>query len=74
MRQAGNIQIYDLNNIFELDNNTLISCNSIGLKLYNFVQNEIKFVKAIPMFLDVENIILINTNIFLVIHQYLYII
>ena len=69
MRQAGNIQIYDLNNIFELDNNTLISCNSIGLKLYNIVQNEIKFVKAIPMFLDVENIILINTNIFLVIHH-----
>ena len=73
MRQAGNIQIYDLNNIFELDNNTLISCNSIGLKLYNIVQNEIKFVKAIPMFLDVENIILINTNIFLVIHHYIYI-
>ena len=33
--QIGYVELYDLYNVIELDNNTLLSCNSIGIKLYN---------------------------------------
>ena len=52
--------------------NILLSCNSIGIKIYNFINNEYKLVKVIPMFLDVENIIQIRVNNFLVIHHHYY--
>ena len=51
--QIGYVEMYDLYNIIQLDNSTLISCNSLGLKLYNFVEKGLKFIKVIPMFLDV---------------------
>ena len=37
MYQIGYVEEYDLYNIVELDNNILISCNSIGLKIYNYI-------------------------------------
>ena len=70
--QRGSIDVYDLYNIIELDNNALLSCNSIGIKIYNFINNEYKLISAIPMFLDVENIIQIKPNNFLVIHHHYY--
>ena len=55
-----------------MDNNILLSCNSIGIKIYNFLNNEYKLVKVIPMFLDVRNVIQIKPNDFLVIHHHYY--
>ena len=71
--QIGYLELYDLYNIIEFENNILISCNSLGIKIYNFVDNEYKYVKTIPMFLDVENMIKIKDNNFLIIHHYIYI-
>ena len=68
--QIGYIDIYDLYNIIELDNNTLVSCNSLGIKLYNYTNKEYKLIKVIPMFLDVKNLIHIKDNNYLVIHHY----
>ena len=70
--QIGMVDIYDLYNVIELENNNLLSCNSIGLKIYNYIENEYKLIKIIPMFLDVENVIQIRENYFLVIHHYTY--
>ena len=70
--QIGMIEMYDLYNIIELENNILLSCNSIGLKIYNFKKKEYILEKVIPMFLDVEYAILIKTNIFLIIHHFKY--
>ena len=67
--QIGYVEEYDLYNIVELDNNTLVSCNSIGLKIYNYIENEYKLVKVISMFLDTENLIQIEKNNFLIIHH-----
>ena len=68
--QSGHFfQIYDLYNIIELDNNTLLSCNSHGIKFYNFINNQYKLVNVIPMFLDVRNVIQINPNNSLIIHH-----
>jgi len=69
MCQIGYVPIYSLYNIIELENNALFSCNSIGIKVYNFIDNEYKLVKVIPMFLDVENLIKIKDNNFLVVHH-----
>ena len=66
------IELYDLYNIIELDNNTLLSCNSIGIKLYNYNNKEYKLIKVIRMFLDVKNMIQIKDNNYLVIHHYTY--
>ena len=68
--QLGDIEIYDLYNIIELENNILLSCNSIGIKIYKFIKKEYKLINVIPMFLDVENLIQIKDNNFLVIHHY----
>ena len=70
MCQIGHIDIYDLYNIIELDDNTLLSCNSLGIKLYNYTNKEYKLIKVIPMFLDVKNLIHIKDNNYLVIHHY----
>ena len=69
--QIGYMEIYDLYNIIELDNNILLSCNSVGIKYYNFINNEYKLEKVIPM-LDVSNVIQINPNNPLIIHHYTY--
>ena len=65
----GYVPIYSLYNIIEFENNVLLSCNSVGIKLYNFIDNEYKLVKVIPMFLDVENVIKIKDNNFLIVHH-----
>ena len=70
--QIGEVDKYNLYNIIELDNNILLSCNSIGLKIYNFIENEYKLINVFPMFLDVENVIQLRENNFLVIHHYTY--
>ena len=70
--QLGYIEIYNLYNIIELENNIILSCNSIGIKIYNFIENEYKLIKVIPMFLDVENMFHIKNNNFLVIHHCTY--
>ena len=67
--QIGDVPIYSLYNVIELENNVLLSCNSIGLKVYNFLDNEYKLEKVIPMFLDVENVIKIKDNNFLIVHH-----
>ena len=67
--QIGYVPMYDLYNVIELENNVLLSCNSIGLKVYNFIDNEYKLIKVIPMFLDVENVIKIKENNFLIVHH-----
>ena len=67
--QIGYVDIYKLYNIIELDNNTLLSCNSLGIKLYNYTNKEYKLIKVIPMFLNVENLIHIKDNNYLVIHH-----
>ena len=69
MGQIGYITIYDLYNIIESDNNILLSCNSVGIKFYNFINNEYKLNKVISM-LNVRNIIQINPKNSLVIHHY----
>jgi len=69
MCQIGYVPIYSLYNVIELENNVLLSCNSIGIKVYNFIDNEYKLEKVIPMFLDVENVIKIKDNNFLVVHH-----
>ena len=66
---TGDVSEYSLYKIIELENNVLLSCNSIGTKVYNFIDNEYKLVKVIPMFLDVENVIKMEDNIFLVVHH-----
>ena len=70
--QIGEVDIYNLYNIIELDNNILLSCNSIGLKIYNYIENKYKLINVFPMFLDVENVIQLRENNFLVIHHYIY--
>ena len=70
--QIGYVEIYNLYNVIELDNNTLLSCNSIGIKLYNYNNKEYKFIKVIRMFLDVKNMVQIKDNNYLVIHHYTY--
>ena len=70
--QIGKVEIYNLYNVIELDNNTLLSCNSIGIKLYNYNNKEYKLIKVIRMFLDVKNMIQIKDNNYLVIHHYTY--
>ena len=70
--QIGCVEIYGLYNIIEFENNILLSCNSIGIKIYNFIEKEYKLVKVISMFLDVENAIQIRDNNFLIIHHYTY--
>ena len=70
--QIGYVELYDLYNVIELDNNTLLSCNSIGIKLYNYNNKEYKLIKVIRMFLDVKNMIRIKDNNYLVIHHYTY--
>jgi len=70
--QIGRVTIYDLHNIIELENKNLISCNSIGLKIYNFIDNEYKLIKVIRMDIDVENVFQINDNNFLIMHHYTY--
>ena len=72
MYQIGYVEEYDLYNLVEFENNTIISCNSKGIKIYNYIDKEYKLEKVIPMFLDVENIIKIKDNNFLVIHHYIY--
>ena len=72
MYQIGYVEEYDLYNLVEFENNIIISCNSIGIKIYNYIDKEYKLEKVIPMFLDVENIIKIKDNNFLVIHHYIY--
>lgn len=72
MCQIGYVEQYNLYNIIELENNVLISCNSIGIKIYNYKEKEYKLIKLIPMFLDIENIIKLKENDFLVIHHYVY--
>ena len=69
MCQIGYVPMYDLYNVIELENNVLLSCNSIGLKIYNYVDNEFKLEKVIPMFLHVENVIKIKDNNFLIVHH-----
>ena len=50
MCQIGYVELYDLYNVIELDNNTLLSCNSIGIKLYNkFSINIIRVTEVISM-------------------------
>ena len=70
--QIGYVELYDLYNVIELDNNTLLSCNSIGIKLYNCNNKDYKLIKVISMFLDVKNMIQIKDNNYLVIHHYTY--
>ena len=70
--QIGYVEIYNLYNVIELDNNTLLSCNSIGIKLYNYNNKEYKLIKVIRMFLDVKNMIQIKDNNYLVIHHHTY--
>lgn len=70
--KIGRVEIYNLYNVIELENNNLLSCNSIGIKIYKYQENEYKFIKVIPMFLDVKNLIHIKDNDYLVIHHYTY--
>ena len=72
MCQIGYIDIYNLYNIIELDNNAFLSCNSLGIKLYNYDNKEYRLIKVIPLFLDVRNLIQISDNNYLVIHHYTY--
>ena len=65
----GYVDMYKLYNIIELDNNTLLSCNSLWVKLYNYTNKGYELIKVIPMFLDVENLIHIKDNNYLVIHH-----
>ena len=70
--QIGEIPIYNLNNVIELENNNLLSCNSIGIKIYNKKKNEYKLIDKIAMKIDVENFIKINSDIALITHHYEY--
>ena len=70
--QIGDIQIYNLKNVIELENNNLLSCNSIGIKIYNKKKNEYKLIEIIAMKIDVENFIKINSDIALISHHYEY--
>ena len=67
--QNGYVALYDLYNIIELDDNTIISCNSIGIKLYNYTNKEYKLIKVIPIVFGVKNLIQIKDNNYLVIHH-----
>ena len=67
--QIGRVPIYSLYNVIEFENNVILSCNSVGIKVYNFIDNEYKLVKVIPMFLDVENVIKIKDNNYLIVHH-----
>ena len=66
------VPIYNLYKIIELDNNVLLSCNSLGINIYRFINNEYKSETFIPMFLDVENVIKIDGDNFLVVHHLLH--
>ena len=64
-----NFMVDSLCNVIELENNALLSCNSIGIKIYNYIENKYKLVKIIHMFLSVVNLIKIKDNNFLVVHH-----
>ena len=64
-----NFMADSLCNVIELENNALLSCNSIGIKIYNYIENKYKLVKIIHTFLNVVNLIKIKDNNFLVVHH-----
>ena len=61
---------YNLNSIYELHNNNLVSCNSYGLKIYHKENNEYILMSTIRTSCDVEKLVEIKPNILILFQRH----
>lgn len=58
-----------INNVLELDNDSFITCNSFGIRIYKKKNNEFNLIKKIKMFLEVYDCFKINQDLLLLVNH-----